>query len=167
MNALFIMNCLYNYSEVKQSRMKKYLYLILLLVISWNNGICQYRLISDKISGKKLSLIVDLNPVNLLTYDIKHKKINKFGYIDESKPGQMALPSKSIFIGIPPNAEPTIQYSILKKRLLNNKVGVNPEVFQLNDSTVGYNYHPQNIKKNVIEEAVHLKGYLWDSEALY
>ncbi|MHA1989177.1 MAG: hypothetical protein ACW98D_21345, partial [Promethearchaeota archaeon] len=139
----------------------KYLLLLSVLTISWQIGFCQYKMINQEIIDNKLSLIIQLESLELFTADFQQQVITNFGYFDESKTGQVALPSKSIFIGIPANSQPKINFAIIKNNVIQSIMGINPEIHLLNDSTISYNYFPEKLKKTNFNNPVQLKGFLW------
>ena len=112
-------------------------------------------------TGNKIILDIKLNSVPLLTTDQKNKSFIHSGYFDESSPGEIPLPQRSIFIGIPENASVSLYYKILKENSYHSLSGINPEVKLINDSVLSYNYFPSKLIKSEIKAGIKLKGYLW------
>ncbi len=88
--------------------------------------------------------------------------------INESQPGSPALPSKIIYVAIPPMSSVNLSLTDQQYNTFSNiSVGVNPSVLLPNDSTL--TYHNENLKKEYFMTdqypAVECKvlGYTWMS----
>lgn len=135
--------------------MYRYLLIISFLVVSLHS--------QDKISGyqesdQKLRFTFQPTEVNLarLTDDIKQKKLS---YYDESRPGELALPSKSLFVAIPPGAEVTVDFRIIDKRTEDFNPSINPEASLTRDTTIQLNFEPKLAMGSGKKEVVEILGY--------
>ncbi|MBP9123783.1 MAG: hypothetical protein KBF60_11600, partial [Ignavibacteriaceae bacterium] len=135
--------------------MYRILFLILLFIISIHS--------QDKISGyqesdQKLKFTFQPAEFNLarLTDDIKLKKLS---YYDESRPGELSLPSKSLFVAIPPGAEVTVDFRIVEKRTEDFNPSINPEASLTRDTTIQLNFEPELVLKNGKTEVIEILGY--------
>ena len=72
--------------------------------------------------------------------------INFFSTIDESKAGSPMLPSKTIFIAIPPESKIKVSLIEEKTNLINNVLPkANPQISLRNDSTLNYSEGSLNL----------------------
>jgi hypothetical protein len=141
--------------NLPQVSMYRILFLILLFIISIHS--------QDKISGyqesdQKLKFTFQPAEFNLarLTDDIKLKKLS---YYDESRPGELSLPSKSLFVAIPPGAEVTVDFRIVEKRTEDFNPSINPEASLTRDTTIQLNFEPELVLKNGKREVIEILGY--------
>jgi hypothetical protein len=141
--------------NLPQVSMYRILFLILLFIISIHS--------QDKISGyqesdQKLKFTFQPAEFNLarLTDDIKLKKLS---YYDESRPGELSLPSKSLFVAIPPGAEVTVDFRIVEKRTEDFNPSINPEASLTRDTTIHLNFEPELVLKNGKREVIEILGY--------
>ena len=90
-------------------------------------------------SSNSISFLFSINdPVS-----IKDSAGAKYIYLpnglNESKPGSPALPSKVVYVAIPPNSKISVSLKNQEYSIYNNvNISVNPEVVKINDSTLGY-----------------------------
>ena len=75
--------------------------------------------------------------------------------------GEIPLPIRSVFIGIPSSAKVLVNYQIIKQNSYATIPGFNPEVKAINDSILSYNYFPSKLNKSEIGPDIKIKGYLW------
>lgn len=135
--------------------MYRILLLIPFLIISLHS--------QDKVSGyqendQKLKFTFQPAEFNLarLTDDIKLKKLS---YYDESRPGELALPSKSLFVAIPPGAEVTVDFRIIEKRTEDFNPSLNPEASLTRDTTIHLNFEPKLVMGSKKKEVIEILGY--------
>ena len=102
-----------------------------------------------------ITLDVQLLPTKLLEYSVKDNKVNQYGYFDEGSPNQLALPCKTIIVGLPIDSKPTLTYSVKSKQKLNCGLSINPKVRLINDSTLSYDF--SNIYPKVDDEKQKVK----------
>lgn len=117
----------------------------------------------DKISGyqdsnQKIKFTFQPEAANLarLTDDIKLKKLS---YYDESRPGELSLPSKSLFVAIPPGAEVTVDFVIIEKRTEDFNPSLNPEANLTVDTTIILNFEPKVAPGNPNRKVIEILGY--------
>ncbi|MBK6681417.1 MAG: hypothetical protein IPG53_16090 [Ignavibacteriales bacterium] len=135
--------------------MYRYLLIISFLIVSLHS--------QDKISGyqesdQKLKFTFQPAEFNLarLTDDINLKKLS---YYDESRPGELALPSKSLFVAIPPGAEVTVDFRIIEKRIEDFNPSLNPEASLTRDTTIKLNFEPTAVMSNRKSNVIEILGY--------
>lgn len=130
--------------------------LALVFLLFANQIFAQYTVIDYLRVENKVSITLDLESVSLSSFfDSDEEK--RMRYFDESQPGTPSLPHKIVFVAIPANSQPKINYEVIKKIDLNIKPSLNPEVFKLNDSTLIYNFPGEAqrfIKNNDIVEVI-------------
>ncbi len=142
----------------------KQLYFILSSILMFITLNAQTRLEDYIENDNSISMVVSLGKVNLLSLK-KEKDQGVLGkYFDVSHPGEYALPSKNVFIAIPPGSSVIIQQKILKEREFNFDLGINPRPILLNDSTTSFTYKKINFKHISNRPIVELIGYLWIDE---
>ena len=85
------------------------------------------------------------------------------GYINESEPGKPALPYTLIYVALPSVSKVKVESSIVSSQKINGYPQLNPEVTQINDSTITYKkiykivVSTPNPSANIIEVA----DYIW------
>ncbi len=109
-------------------------------------------------SGQKLRFTFQPAEVNLarLTDDVRQKKLS---YYDESRPGEISLPSKSLFVAIPPGAEVAVEYRIIEKRTEDFNPSINPEASLTRDTTISLNFEPKLVMGRKKTEVIEILGY--------
>ena len=138
----------------------------LLCIICLSHTFAQVHLNNNTSSsnGFKLNLAFDNEPY--LLEGENGNIINFFDAIDEGKPGTPLLPSKTIFVAIPPESKIKIRFLEEKTSVINNVLPkANPQIYLRKDSTLNYvdgildfslngnEFYPQ--EKYIIE------GYTW------
>ena len=145
--------------------MKIKILLLVFLVGMTKISIAQVLIKNEKINKRTYTLQFKNN----LQYKIKNingKKIINFPfYADPSKSGQFILPSKNLFIPIPPKSKPTAKLLILKKEQIHAIPEINPKAVLINDSTIGYSISKLTELKQ--ESDIVNKGYLWIGNKYY
>jgi hypothetical protein len=133
--------------------------LILFFIINFSRA--QIRFISDEVHGNIYKITFTCEEIGFEIISKKGKNVIKFpGHLDEGKPGSLVLPQKDIFIAIPPGTNPSANLIITEKEKLNLIPQVNPEVYLINDTTLGYRDvlpRPDAMQRSNFK----LKGYLW------
>ena len=114
--------------------------------------------------GFTLSLSFDNEPYLFEGED--EKTINFFNNIDENNPGTPNLPSRTVYIAIPPTSKIKLSFTNEKFNLINNVVPKsNPEIKLAADSTLVYRdtkINPSYVKSdNYPAEKYHIEGYTW------
>lgn len=135
--------------------MLRYLVLISFLVISLHS---QDKISGYQESGQKLQFTIQLEPVSIarLTDDVRQKKLS---YYDESRPGEISLPSKSLFVALPPGAEVTVDFRIIEKRTEDFNPSINPEANLTHDTTISLNFEPKVVLEQMRNEVIEILGY--------
>ena len=113
-------------------------------------------LIKETINGN----IYSLNIQNKINYSIKNisgnNRIFFDSFLDESKPGELSMPTNDLFIAIPYNSVPEIKFLKIKSKTLLATPYINPEPEKINDSTLIYkDIDPKSVKYPDFE----IKGY--------
>ncbi len=139
----------------------KRIFLCIIFLTCYGLGYSQPVLTNYIERGNKIIFDLELNPVSLLKTDQKNKSVIQIGYFDESLPGEIPLPRRSVFIGIPPNAKISLNCTIIKENSIQGIPGINPEVKVVNDSVLFYNFFPTKFSKSVNKPGIRVKGYLW------
>ncbi len=104
--------------------------------------------------------IYSLNIQNNINFSIIEQSGNKRilfdNFIDESKPGELSLPSHDLFFAIPNNSTPKLEIVTVKSRIEQCIPLINPIVEKINDSTIIYN---ESQHKRALYPIYHLNGY--------
>jgi len=135
--------------------MYRILFLISFLIISLHS---QDKISSYQESDQKLKFTFQPAEITLarLTDDIKQKKLS---YYDESLPGELSLPSKSLFVAIPPGAEVIVDFRIIEKRSEDFNPSINPEASLTRDTTINLNFEPKLVLESKKKEVIEILGY--------
>lgn len=135
--------------------MYRILILISFLIISLHS---QDKISSYQESDQKLKFTFQPAEITLarLTDDIKQKKLS---YYDESLPGELSLPSKSLFVAIPPGAEVIVDFRIIEKRSEDFNPSINPEASLTRDTTINLNFEPKLVLESKKKEVIEILGY--------
>lgn len=135
--------------------MFRYFILLTFLIVTLHS---QDKISGYQESGQKLRFTFQPAEVNLtrLTDDVRQKKLS---YYDESRPGEISLPSKSLFVAIPPGAEVTVEYRIIEKRTEDFNPSINPEASLTRDTTISLNFEPKLVMGRKKTEVIEILGY--------
>jgi len=121
----------------------------------------QIKLLYKSYNNKSITYIVQ----DLENYSIKehnNRKIIVFpDFMDESKPGELKIPSRDIFFAIPTNSKVKVSYEILDKKILNALAELNPKVTVTKDKIV---YEECIIPQYSSLKFLEVKGNLWIDE---
>ena len=96
-----------------------------------------------------------------------NNKVMKFvNSVDVSKPGSPSLPSKIVYVAIPPESKANISLINQQYQMYSgSSVEINPSVNKLNDSTL--KYKNENLRKEYFQSdqypqsECNIKGYIW------
>jgi hypothetical protein len=118
----------------------------------------QYRVDSYKETGNEIRFEVspELVPLAKLTDDIQTKLMS---YYDESRPGELSLPAKSLFVAIPPGSGVTVDFRIIESSVENFNPSINPEATLTKDTTIKLNFEPPLVAKQAVKPAIEVLGY--------
>lgn len=137
--------------------MKKQIILLSVLIASTLLG--QTKLQNENIERNKLTLKFN----SLINYSIiKSNNKNIFrtwDYQDESSPGDVKLPTNSIFISLPQVESPKIRFTILSKKEISAIPEFNDDVELSKEKEIIYS--KAKIIKNSKNSHFKVKGYLW------
>lgn len=139
---------------------KRFLLGILFYIfITCNYTISQTKLVEEIIIGKNYQLRFS----SKIDYSIgKRNSKNIFlvkNYFDESKSGDVKLPSHDIFISLPAFSNPKLQYKLTSQKYIDAIPEFNPSVRLSKTKEVIYE-EPKQIKDTQTDFIVE-KGYLW------
>lgn len=118
----------------------------------------QYQVSSYQATGSSIRFEVapDLIPLASLTDDIRTKMQS---YYDESRPGELALPTRSIFVALPPGAKVTVTHTIKEKSVEDFNPSINPEASLTKDTTIDLNFELRAAMKPSPKDPVEILGY--------
>jgi len=118
----------------------------------------QYQVSSYQETGSSIRFEVapDLIPLASLTDDIRTKMRS---YYDESRPGELALPTRSIFVALPPGAKVTVTHTIKEKSVEDFNPSINPEASLTKDTTIDLNFELRAAMKPSPKDPVEILGY--------
>lgn len=138
--------------------MNKITILIVVLLLC-SNSLAQVQVISEKMQKNRLELEFE-SPQNFYI----QSKGNQSGLVlnnqfDESKPGIFNTMYADIFIAIPANSKPDVQYNEVESIVLNALPTINPTVYNETGELKYSDYEGPVIKER--EEIFTVKGYLW------
>jgi len=138
--------------------MMPFRYFLLFLSFFSLNIFAQYKVSSYQESGNtiKFNLAPDAVPLATLTDDIRTKMRS---YYDESRPGELALPTRSVFVAIPPDAKIKVSYVIKDRSIENFNPSLNPEASLSKDTTIDLNFELRAIPISNSKEPVEILGY--------
>ncbi len=138
--------------------MRTQLFIIILFSFIFING---QTLKKETINGNIYSLNIQNNISFSITELAGQKRISFNNFIDESTPGEFSFPTHDLFIAIPYNSKPKVEFSKIKSTPLDAIPFINPAVHKLNDSTLAYNDSPL---KKVFYKDFEIKGYAFIDE---
>lgn len=81
-------------------------------------------------------------------------------FIDESSPGGVTLPSKTLLLGIPFIKDINFEYKVVSVEKLSIDLGANPHV-NTYDTLVPYDFTQKHLQYKPVSELVEFKGFLW------
>ncbi len=141
--------------------MNKKIILILIILIFYFNLSAQIKMVKEEIVNNKLQLTF----TSTLNYVLK-KENNQYRFIipeykDESNPGDVQIPSQTVFISLPFVEKPQVKYKVIEKKTINAIPKFNPEVEFINN-TIVYK-KPTKLLNSKISH-FNIKGYLWISD---
>jgi hypothetical protein len=132
--------------------------LFLLLACS---ATAQISILSEDINGNEYSLTVSLDDGNYNIIEKNNRKIIYFPeFYGESLAENLILPSRDIFIALPPNQSPEIDLQILEKEIINAEPQLTPLLEISKDSVVIYKERTGSDFR-INTKAFTVKGYLW------
>ena len=140
--------------------------LLLITLLIPISGFCQNNV--TKITAKNNSTTIQMSFDNRYkVLDKNGKKYLSFPYsMNESKPGSPTLPSKIVYIAIPPESEANVYLSDQQYQTFSNvSIEVNPVVKKANDSTL--KYENVGLQKEYFQfdqypkNECKIKGYTW------
>ena len=141
--------------------MKTFLLKCIFITISFQLILSAQSLEKETINGNKYILDIELNssPYEIIKKNFKNI-LHFYNYIDEANPGSPILPSKDLFIAIPPGSSPNLKVLIKDKRVINAEPELNPVVKRENDSSLIYlNAQTPVISTN--DKLYKINGFLW------
>ncbi len=141
--------------------MKTFLLKCIFITISFQLILSAQSLEKETINGNKYILDIELNssPYEIIKKNFKNI-LHFYNYIDEANPGSPILPSKDLFIAIPPGSSPNLKVLITDKRVINAEPELNPVVKRENDSSLIYlNAQTPVISPN--DKLYKINGFLW------
>ncbi len=115
----------------------------------------QYKLVNYEESGRKISFNVKLDEVDIIS------KGSRQGYWDESLPGEFALPSKTLIIGIPYSINQSVESTIIKEEAKSIELGLNPLVTVDYENNLIYNFDNQYLVKKRKQKVAEIDGFFW------
>jgi Peptidase family C25/Interleukin-like EMT inducer/CARDB len=118
----------------------------------------QVTVIKKEYAENKLTYKIQTNS-NYFVKNLGDKnKIIFSDYMDESKPGELSLPSHDIFLAIPPKTAPSVKFTIIEQIQINGLPDLNPDVKIHNEEFI---YSKSQPKKNILKKVVENNGTLW------
>ena len=154
---------------VVESKIKSSLFLTMLIywTISFGSfSFSQMKLQSTTLNNNSFIFYLTFNQSSELRGNGSSRIIKFMNSVDASKPGSPALPSKILYIAIPPESSAKISLINQKYQTYSNvSVEINPSVKKLNDSTLKYESQAINKKyfktDNYPQNECKIKGYIW------
>jgi len=131
---------------------------IILFSLCTINLFAQFDVSNLRETTNSIAFEVHPEPVSIarLTDDVRQKKLS---YYDESRPGEISLPSKSLFVALPPGAEVTVDFLIIEKRTEDFNPSINPEANLTHDTTISLNFEPKVVLDQRRNEVIEILGY--------
>lgn len=132
--------------------------ILLFFLLFTLNIFAQYQVSSYQESGNTIRFEVkpDLIPLASLTDDIRTKMRS---YYDESRPGELALPTRSIFVAIPPGAKISVNYNVKERSVEDFNPSINPEASLTKDTTIDLNFELRAVMAPTPKSPVEILGY--------
>lgn len=115
----------------------------------------QYKLVSYNETEKKILIRIKFDEPDVLA------KGTKVGFWDESLPGEYALPTRTIIIGIPYSQNIKVNSKIIEEANRNIDLGLNPIVTLNDENSVNYNFEPDYLVEKKRHDGVKIDGFLW------
>jgi hypothetical protein len=144
-----------------------YLYKLVLLLLIASSYISPQFTVKEKSSlDYGILIYLSFEEESFELEGVNKSIINYFNSVDESKPGSPILPSKTIFIAIPPGSKIRISLIDEKVQFINNVLPkANPQIHLNNDSTLKYVDANLDLSLNRTEfypsEKFVIEGYAW------
>lgn len=138
---------------------------VIILALAFFSAIAAQPVLKEEhIKGDLYSLQINLENSQYQIINKNGKNYISFnGFIDEQKPGEPALPSKSIFIAIPYGPNPQIKFTNIITKRINAQPFINPQIKTVENKVLYEEYlGAPKLPKEVKE--VELKGFLWIGE---
>ncbi|MCF8413345.1 MAG: hypothetical protein K9G44_08025 [Melioribacteraceae bacterium] len=134
---------------------------LLLVLFSSGSYYSQVSISNEKVKSRLYSFEVEtnFNEYSLLGKSNGSKIIKFDNYLDESKSTFFTLPRRDVFVAIPPNSKPTVNFRVLENETLDALPPVNPVLTQMDSETIIYKEAGEfNLE---IPPQLEVKGYLW------
>lgn len=139
-----------------------FLYLLIFSV----NIFPQFKIIDKSITDDGLLIGISFDEEPYLLEGSNKNVINFFNSLDESKSIEPILPSRTLFIAIPPESKINVEFIEVKKGVINNIIPkANPKIFLNGDSTL--NYSDANLDLTLSQTEIYpkekysIEGYTW------
>ena len=144
----------------------KFYFLIYIVFLSYSINYAQLKINTVIQNKDNIKIFFNSFEKYSIAKTSKGAVINFYASQDVSKPGSPTLPSKIIYVAIPPESKANVQLSDQQyQTYTDNYVEVNPTVTRLNDSTL--KYENQNLKPEYFQTDQYpsaesqLIGYTW------